>query len=222
MFLQVPDVLNAEELASIDTAIDAGNFVDGASTAASAAGAVKNNLQMERAADRDELDKTIVQALIRHAVIRSACLPARVMRPIFNRYETGMAYGWHTDNPLMAEGGTVRTDIAVTVFLSDPDSYEGGGLLVNAAGGQGRFRMPRGHALLYPASTIHSVEPVTKGVRHAAVTWIQSMVADVSRRELLHDLDRASRIVREKAPTSDEALLLMKTHANLLRMWAVA
>ena len=220
MFLQIPDVLNAEELATIDSAIADGTFIDGAATGPGTAGAVKNNLQLERTGESDALDKTIVQAPMRHDVIRSACLPTRVMRPIFNRYETGMAYGWHSDNPLMAAGSTVRTDIAVTVFLSDPDSYEGGGLMVNTAGGQALFRLARGHAVLYPASAVHCVEPITKGTRHAVVTWIQSIVADPARRGLLHDLDRASRLIREKAPASDEARLLMKSHANLRRMWA--
>ena len=214
MFLQIPDVFNDQELALIDAAIADGNFIDGT------AGAGKNNQQMERPAQGDDVDKAVVQALVRHDVIRSACLPARVMRPIINRYEVGMAYDWHTDNPLMADGRPVRTDIAVTVFLSDPDSYEGGGLMVNTAGGQALFRLARGHAVLYPASAVHCVEPVTKGTRHAVVTWIQSIVADPARRELLHDLDRASRIIREKAPASDEARLLMKSHANLMRMWA--
>jgi len=220
MFLQIPDVLNAEELAAMDAAIADGKFIDGKATAGGVAGTVKNNLQLERPAGGDELDKTFLQALVRHDLIRSACLPVRVLRPIINRYETGMDYGWHTDNPLMSEGRPVRTDIAVTVFLSDPDSYEGGALVVNTAGGQAQFRLPRGHAILYPASTVHRVEPVTKGTRHAAVTWIQSMVADVARRELLHDIDRVSRIMREKAPDADETRLLMKSHANLMRMWA--
>jgi PKHD-type hydroxylase len=215
MFLQIPDVFNTQELALIDAAIADGKFIDSAPGTAD-----KNNQQMERPAQGDDVDKAVVHALVRHDVIRSACLPTRVMRPIINRYETGMAYGWHTDNPLMADGRPVRTDIAVTIFLSDLDSYEGGGLMVNAAGGQALFRLPRGHAVLYPASAVHCVEPVTKGTRHAIVTWIQSVVADSARWELLYDLDRASRIIREKAPDSDEARLLMKSHANLMRMWA--
>ena len=214
MFLQLPDVFNAEEFALIDAAIADGKFIDGAASAG------RNNQQLERPTQGDDVDKAVIQALVRHDVIRSACLPTRVMRQIINRYEAGMDYGWHTDNPLMADGRPVRTDIAVTVFLSDPDSYEGGGLMVNTAGGQALFRLARGHAVLYPASAVHCVEPVTKGTRHAVVTWIQSIVADPARRELLHDLDRASRIIREKAPASDEARLLMKSHANLMRMWA--
>ncbi len=220
MLLQIPDVLNAEDLAVLDTAIADGKFIDAKTAASGPAGELKNNELLERGTDSDAVDKAFVQALMRHDIIRSACLPARVMRPTIRRYETGMDYGWHTDNPLMAEGRPVRTDIAVTVFLSDPDSYEGGGLVVNTGGGQAQFRLPRGHAIMYPASTMHCVEPVTKGTRHAAVSWIQSMVADPARRELLRDIDRASRIIRDKAPASDEARLLMKSHANLLRMWA--
>lgn len=219
MFLQIPDVLNADALLAIDKVIEEGRFSDGKATATGPAGQVKNNHQMEAGSQADKISATVVQALVRHELIRSACLPSRVVRPTFSRYETGMSYGWHIDNPLMGDGRPVRTDIAITVFLTDPDAYEGGALLVNAAGGQARFRLPRGHAVAYPATTLHCVEPVTKGVRHAAVTWIQSMIADGARRELLHDLDRASRIVREKTPNSDEARLLMKSHVNLMRMW---
>jgi PKHD-type hydroxylase len=186
----------------------------------SQAGQVKNNLQMEGAPDSESMYATVVRALARHDVVKAACLPSRVLRPMFSRYEAGMSYGWHIDNPLLGEGRPIRTDIAVTVFLSDPGEYEGGALVVNVVGGQARFRLPKGHAVAYPATTLHCVEPVTKGVRNAAVTWIESFVADAARRELLHDLDRASRIVREKAPNSDEARLLMKTHVNLVRMWA--
>ena len=220
MFLQIPDVLTANELVAIDKAIETGNFSDGRATATGPAGQVKTNLQMEYGADGEALAMSIVQALARHELVRSGCLPSRIVRPVFSRYETGMSYGWHIDNPLMGDGRPVRTDIAVTVFLTDPSEYDGGALVVNAAGGHASFRLPRGHAIAYPATTLHCVEPVTRGIRHAAVTWVQSMVADPARRELLHDLDRASRIVREKTPNSDEARLLMKSQFNLMRMWA--
>jgi PKHD-type hydroxylase len=220
MFLQVPNLLNDEELARVDKAVAEGKFVDGEATADAPTKPVKNNLQMEAGEDGDALTQLIVQAIARNPLVQRSCLPSRVVRPLFSRYEAGMSYGWHTDNPLMSEGRPLRTDIAVTIFLSDPESYEGGDLTVNTAGGQARFRLPRGHAILYPATTIHSVAEVTKGVRNAAVTWIQSIVESASRREMLHDLDTALRLVREKAPTSDEARLLMKCHANLMRMWS--
>lgn len=220
MFLQIPDILTAEELDAIDEALSKARFDDGRATAPQAAGLVKNNLQMEAGPETDEVCASVVRALIRHDAVKSACLPTRVLRPMFSRYEAGMSYGWHIDNPLMGEGRPIRTDIAVTVFLSNPDEYEGGALLVNAVGGQARFRLPRGSAVAYPATTLHCVEPVTQGLRLAAVTWIESMVADAARREMLRDLDIASRLVREKAPTSEEARLLMKTHVNLVRMWA--
>ncbi len=220
MFLQIPDILNKDDLALLDKSIAERKFVSGEATADAPTKPVKNNLQMEAVEGEDAVAQTVVQAIARNPLIQRACLPSRVVRPIISRYDVGMAYGWHTDNPLMSEGRPLRTDIAATIFLSEPDSYEGGDLIVNTAGGQARFRLPRGHAILYPATTIHSVAEVTKGVRHAAVTWIQSLVESASRRELLHELDTALRLVREKAPTSDETRLLMKCHANLMRMWS--
>lgn len=220
MFLQVPNILTEDELSRIDAAIAAGTFSDGKSTADAPTKPAKNNLQMEKTEEGDAASQLVVQAIARSPLVQRICLPSRVVRPLFSRYETGMEYGWHTDNPLMVERRPLRTDIAVTVFLSDPESYEGGELQVNTAGGQARFRLPRGHAIFYPATTLHAVSAVTRGVRHAAVTWVQSLVASVERRELLHDLDAALRIVREKAPNSDEVNLLMKSHANLMRMWS--
>jgi PKHD-type hydroxylase len=220
MFLQVPNILTEEELGKLDAAIAAGKFGDGRETADAPTKPVKNNLQMERGADGDESAQLVIQAIARSPLVQRSCMPSRVVRPLFSRYEAGMEYGWHTDNPLMAEGRPLRTDISVTVFLREPDSYEGGDLVVNTAGGQARFKLPRGHAILYPSTTIHSVAEVTKGVRDVAVTWIQSIVGSAERRELLHELDTASRIVREKTPNSDEARLLMKCHGNLLRMWS--
>ncbi len=220
MFLQIPNLLNDEELAQIDKAIADGKFVDGEATADVPTKPVKKNLQMEPPAEGDALAQVVVQAIARNPLVQRACLPSRVVRPLFSRYEVGMEYGWHTDNPLMSEGRPLRTDIAVTVFISELESYEGGDLIVNTAGGQARFRLPRGHAILYPATTIHSVSEVTKGVRDVAVTWIQSIVESAAQRELLHDLDTALRLVRDKASTSDEARLLMKCHGNLMRMWS--
>lgn len=219
MFLQVPDLLNAEELTTIDAAIASAAFADGKTSANEPTKPVKNNLQMAKGADSDTLTQIVVQALTRNQAVQRSCMPSRVVRPLFSRYEVGMQYGWHTDNPLMAEGRPLRTDIAATIFLSDLESYEGGDLIVNTAGGQASFRLPRGHAVFYPATSIHSVTEVTKGVRNVAVTWLQSVVASAEKRELLLELDTAARIVREKAPGSEEARLLMKTHGNLMRMW---
>lgn len=219
MFLQVPDLLTAEELIRIDAATASGTFTDGKATADGPTKPVKNNLQMANGADSDALTQIVVQAIARNHAVQRSCMPSRVVRPLFSRYEVGMQYGWHTDNPLMAEGNPLRTDIAATIFLSDLESYEGGELIVNTAGGRASFRLPRGHAVFYPATSIHSVADVTKGVRNVAVTWIQSVVASAEKRELLLELDTAARIVREKAPGSEEARLLMKSHGNLMRMW---
>ena len=219
MFLQVPNILTDQELTKIDAVLADGTFSDGKATADAPTKPVKNNLQMDVSEAGNEAGQLVIQAIARSALVQRACMPSRVVRPLFSRYDTGMQYGWHNDNPLMIEGQPLRSDIAVTVFLSEPCSYEGGDLQVNTAGGQARFRLPRGHAILYPATNIHSVAEVTKGTRNVAVTWIQSIVESAAQRELLHELDAASRLVRDKAPESDEARLLMKVYANLMRMW---
>lgn len=206
-------------MTKIDGVLADGSFSDGKATADEPTKPVKKNLQMDDSEAGREAAQLVVQALARSPLVQRACMPSRVVRPLFSRYETGMEYGWHTDNPMMIEGRPLRTDIAATVFLSELDSYEGGELMVNTSGGQARFRLPRGHAILYPATTIHSVAEVTKGVRNVAVTWIQSIVESAAQRELLHELDAASRLVRGKAPESDEARLLMKVYGNLMRMW---
>ena len=167
----------------------------------------------------NEAGQLVIQAIARSPLVKRACMPSRVLRPLFSRYEIGMQYGWCNDNLLMIEGRPLRSDIAVTVFLSELDSYEGGDLLVNTAGGQARLRLQSGHAMLYLATTIHSVAEVIKGTRDVAVTWIQNIVESAAQRELLHELDAASRLLRDKAPESDEACLPMKVHANLMRMW---
>ena len=219
MFLQVPNILTDVELTKIDAVLADGTFSDGKATEDAPTKLVKNNLQMDVNEAGNDAGQLVIRAIARSALVQRACMPSRVVRRLFSRYKTSMQYGRHNDNPLMIEGRPLRSDIAVTVFLSEPCSYEGGDLQVNTAGGQARFRLPRGHAILYPATTIHSVAKLTKATRNVAVTWIQSILESAAQRELLHELDAASRLVRDKAPESEETHLLMKVHANLMRMW---
>jgi len=141
----------------------------------------------------------------------------RIVPPLFSRYENGMHYGEHTDNAVMTN---VRTDLALTVFLSPPGDYDGGELVMNADRDPRRVKLPAGSAIAYSAATLHRVEPVTRGERLAAVTWVQSMVRDAARRELLEDMGRVLRHLRAGVPNGHETLLLAKSHANLLRMWS--
>jgi len=219
LFVQVPEVLTAQELESIDGFLAARNFVDGGATADFPARSIKKNLQLEAFEGREKLDAIVLQAVGRSELARIATLPKRIMRPIFSKYDEGMEYGWHTDNPVMSDGAPLRIDIAMTVFLSDPAAYDGGALTVRTGGGIAQFKLPRGHAVFYPATTSHSVEPVTRGTRLAAVTWIQSLVGDAAKREILYEMDAVSRVLRQKSPNADETRLMIKCHSNLMRMW---
>lgn len=220
MFIQVPDLLTSDELQKVDEYLEANEFMDGAVTADEPARSAKKNLQLEKFDGRDQLDALVLGAFARNGIVRSAALPKRVIRPVFSKYTEGMEYGWHTDNPIMSEGAPMRVDLAATLFLSEPDSYEGGALVVQTAGGQAQFKLPRGHAVIYPATTTHSVETVSNGTRLAAIVWMQSLIVDAARRELLYELDAASRMLRQKSPSAEETRLIVKCHSNLLRMWS--
>lgn len=223
MNLCLAGVLDADALQAIRGALDTAGFVSGASTAGWHAVKVKNNLQ----AASDVAAKRIQQCLMRHPLFRSAALPARLCTPLFSRYTTGMAYGRHVDEALMGGGdggaGTaLRSDLAVTVFLSDPADYDGGELVIENVSGALSYKLEAGQAIVYPATTLHRVAEVTRGERLAAVLWVQSLVRDVAQREILFDLDTARRGVWDKAGklATPEFDLLSKTYANLLRAWA--
>lgn len=222
MFLRIPQLLNAEQLAEIDAVLAGASFVDGRMTAGETGRKAKRNQQADPAASpgHDAIGSVVMGALAGNALVRATLLPVKIVPPTFSKYEPGMTYDWHTDNPVMTAGPMVRTDISVTVFLSDPDSYAGGELIVRTSAGEAKFKLPRGSAVAYPATTMHRVAEVTTGERLAAVTWMQSMVGDGARRELLHDLDTAYRLSAQRAPESQETRLLLKSYANLVRMWA--
>lgn len=221
MFLRVEKLLSEDELAAIDKVLAEAVFIEGAGTAGPAAGQVKNNLQVDR--DRTtgvkDLDAVILGALSNNQTVRAVALPAKIAQPLFNKHGPGMSYGPHSDNPVMGVGRAVRTDISLSIFLSDPESYEGGELVVKSEVGDASFKLPRGDALVYPSGAIHAVREVTSGERLCAVTWIQSMVADGAQRRLLFELDRATVTVNKKLPDTEEARLLLKTYGNLVRMW---
>lgn len=228
MFTFIPDLLNAEERGRLLALLAAAAFGDGAATAGWNAKLVKKNQQLDRgAAGYAECEPIVRGALARNATFVMAVRP-RQMRPIlFNRYAEDMSYGPHVDDPLMGYGDAattgqapVRSDIAFTLFLAAPEEYEGGELVVNHSGGEQRFKLPPGALIAYPASTLHRVEPVTRGVRLAAIGWVQSEVRDPAQREILFELDvvRRNLFQREgKSPLFDQ---LSKSFSNLLRMWA--
>jgi PKHD-type hydroxylase len=221
LILCIPNVLAPDELQTLQAELKAAAFVDGSTTAGWSAREVKKNLQVNVDSDRLPAMQGIVRnAFLRNGVLQTALLPAAMTQVLFNRYDVGMQYGAHVDAAVMGGmGNAVRSDVAITVFLSDPRSYAGGELVVHTLGMGGEFKLEAGAAIAYPANSLHHVAPVTQGTRHAAVIWVQSQVRDPARRELLWDLDNAKRHVFGREGKSATFDAISKSHANLLRMW---
>ena len=216
MILAIADVLSEVDVAEVHADLAAATFVDGKATAGWSAKLVKANLQ---AADGPELERvrTLVEArLAEHAVFALATRPKIILSPIFSRYEPGHAYGAHVDDALM-DG--VRTDVSFTLFLSAPETYDGGELVIESAAGEDAFKLAPGSILTYPPTTLHRVAPVTRGHRMAAVGWVRSFVREAAHRELLFDLETARRRLFDRDGKTADGDLLAKCAANLLRMW---
>ena len=222
MTLVLQQVLPAEDLDRVRTELGALAWSSGKRTAGSAARAVKENRQGDGADPRvKELERFVVEALRRHPLFEIAARPARLSRLLFSRYEPGMTYGAHTDDALMGKGeDKLRTDLAFTIFLADSASYDGGELVVESALGEQGVKLEAGDAFLYSAGSIHHVAPVTRGVRLAAVGWIQSFIPDLTQRETLFDLSVARTRLAGAGVAREDLLKLDKSIANLLRMWA--
>ena len=220
MILCIGEVLAADRLAAFRERLTGLSFVDGAATAGWHARLVKRNRQAPSGAETKELQAELAETLARHELFQMACRPRR-MRPIlFSRYEPGMEYGTHVDDALMGGADPVRSDLSFTLFLSPPESYDGGELVVESTAGEQAFKLPAGSLVLYPSSTLHRVAPVTRGERLAAVSWVQSQVRDPGGREILFDLDTARRTLFQREGKTREFDLLSKSLANLLRLWA--
>lgn len=225
MLLTVPDVLDADTVQRARALLANAPWTDGRSTAGPQAAAVKNNEQLPHRCDAAAALRTLVlQALDRHPLVFSAALPRRVLPPMFNRYRGDTnAYGDHVDQAIRFSpdsGERVRTDLSCTLFLSDPADYDGGALVIRTAFGEQRVKLPAGHLVLYPGTSVHRVEPVTRGERLASFFWIESMVREDDRRQLLFDLDLQLMKLRETHGETDVAVGLTGTYHNLLRMWA--
>jgi PKHD-type hydroxylase len=216
------NVLTAEELSAIRNELQGASFIDGASTAGWSAREVKKNLQIDITTESQaKLQEIVRSAFLRSAKLQMATLPTATTQALFNRYDVGMTYGPHVDAPVMGGiGNAVRSDVAITVFLSDPKSYAGGDLVVDAHGMEYGFKLEAGSAIAYPANSLHHVTPITQGSRYAAVIWVQSQVRDTAKRELLWDLDNAKRQIFSREGKSATFDAISKSHANLLRMWA--
>jgi PKHD-type hydroxylase len=222
MILCMAEVLTSDELNWLVSELKDATFIDGKLTAGWHARLVKHNTQLkdDGSTRLQEVRALISQALKRHALFQMAVLPKAIRPILLSRYEAGMAYGSHIDNAVMGEQERVRSDISLTLFLNGPETYTGGELVIESTQGEQAFKLAAGSMIVYPSSTLHRVEPVSQGVRLVAVTWVQSLVRDPSKREILFDLDTVRHTLFQKEGKTREFDLISKSHANLLRQWA--
>lgn len=225
MLIAIPDVLDAAGVAKARALIDAAEWIDGNATSGHQSALAKKNEQLpENSAAAREAGSVVLDALSVSALFVAAALPLKVYPPLFNRYEGGDAFGAHVDSAVRIRRGSdfrVRSDLSATLFLADPDSYDGGALVIEDSFGEQRVKLPAGHMVLYPASSVHRVEPVTRGVRFASFFWVQSMVRDEAARRILFELDQAAQDVAIRLGADDAAAVrLTGTYHNLLRRWA--
>jgi len=220
MMLCIGDVLSREALDELTRSLQAAEFESGATTAGWAAREVKNNLQLPQGSPlRLRIQKLVEQALQGNETFVSAALPRAQSDVLVSRTAAGGGYGNHVDNAVMGRP-VVRTDLAFTLFLSQPQDYGGGELVIDELQGEQTFKLPAGQMVLYPATTLHRVNPVTHGVRHVVAGWVQSLVRDPRLREMLFELDLARREVFATAPHSRAFELINKSYSNLLRLHA--
>ena len=224
MLLQIPDVLTPEQVAGVRQQLDSAEWVDGRVTAGHQSARAKDNLQIpEDHPVARQVGDLILQALQRSQLFIAAALPLRVFPPLFNRYTGGQSFGNHVDNAIRQVTGTphrIRTDLSATLFFTGPDEYDGGELMVEDTYGVHSVKLPPGHLVLYPSTSLHHVRPVTRGARVCSFFWIQSMVRDDGQRTLLFDLDSAIQQVNRDAPDHPSAVQLTGVYHNLLRRWA--
>ncbi|HYI38828.1 MAG TPA: Fe2+-dependent dioxygenase [Allosphingosinicella sp.] len=225
MMLAIPDLLDKDGVARVREIVDGGPWADGNSTSGPQSALAKRNQQLpEDSAAARSAGSLVLEALGRSPSFIAAALPLKIFPPLFNRYRGGEAFGTHIDNAIRIHRASeyrVRTDLSATLFLEAPDAYEGGELVVEDDLGAQPVKLPAGHLLLYPASSLHRVEPVTQGARVASFFWVQSMVRDGGARSILFDLDRSIQgIAAERGQEDREVIRLTGVYHNLLRRWA--
>lgn len=223
MLLQIPGVFSRDEIRRIRQALDQANWQDGKLTAGYQSARAKHNLQL---AEDDPLAREIAEAMLerlwQNPLFMSAALPHKVFPPLFNCYTDGGTFGFHIDNAVRQVRGSVervRTDLSSTLFFSDPDEYDGGGLVIQDTYGTQRVKLPAGDLVLYPSTSIHKVEPVTRGARYASFFWTQSLVREDSQRTLLFEMDQAIQNLSRDVPEHPALIQLTGTYHNLLRRW---
>jgi PKHD-type hydroxylase len=222
MMVHIPNVLNAEQVARCRAVMEEAGWVDGRVTAGHQSSQVKNNLQLpENSPEARELGDMVLNALARNNLFMSAVLPKQVFPPLFNRYDAGMTFGSHVDNAIRAGSGVrIRTDVSSTLFISGPDDYDGGELVVEDTYGAHAVKLPAGDMIVYPATSLHHVTPITRGSRIASFFWTQSMIREESKRSLLFDMDMAIIKLGRDHPQHPSVVELTSVYHNLLRQWA--
>ena len=224
MIIPIPQVLTAEQVREARGILDGAEWVDGKVTAGHQSARTKHNQQVrEDSPAARQLGEMILAALERSPRFVSAALPLKVFPPLFNRYAGGQSFGLHVDNAVRMIRGTphrVRTDLSATLFLAEPTEYEGGDLVIEDTYGAHAVKLPAGHLVLYPASSLHKVNPVTRGTRIASFFWIQSMVREDAQRALLFDMDTAIQRLAHESPDHPSVIQLTGVYHNLLRTWA--
>lgn len=226
MLLQIPDVLTADQVAQFRARLDVAPWCDGRVTAGHQSSKAKDNAQLpEDSAEARELGAQVLDALARNSTFFAAALPKRIYPPLFNRYAGGQSFGFHVDNAVRydrSRGGVdaVRTDLSATLFLSAPDDYDGGELVIEDTYGTQQVKLPAGHLVLYPGTSLHRVTPVTRGARVASFFWIQSLLREDAQRRLMFDLDVSIRTLTRDMPEHPSLVQLTGVYHNLLRRWA--
>ncbi len=222
MLITIPDILDKQRLDFINQTLAKAKFVDGTLSAGMAAKRVKNNEEL--AADdhqMQQLNNLVMGSLVQHDEFKAAAIPFRVAAPYYARYSKGMTYGDHVDDPIMGGAGQqYRSDVSTTVFLNEPDEYEGGELVITTSFGEQKIKLSAGSAVVYPSSSLHHVAEVTKGTRLVAVTWTQSMIRDPAKRELLYQLNQARESLLKNRPDDFETKQIDISYVNLFRMWS--
>jgi PKHD-type hydroxylase len=227
MLIAIPDLLDTAQVDKLRALIDAAEWVDGNVTSGSQSALAKRNEQLPEGSDAARQGGAmILEALGRSPLFFAAALPLKVFPPLFNRYGEGQTFGTHVDNAIRIQRGTefrIRSDLSMTVFLEDPASYDGGELVVEDHFGVQRIKLPAGHGVLYPSSSLHHVTPVTRGVRVASFFWLQSMIRDDGARRILFDLDQSVQRLTGSLGGADRSVIeLTGVYHNLLRRWADA
>jgi PKHD-type hydroxylase len=224
MLIQIPNVLEQAEVEECVAALQGADWNDGRKTAGYLSNRVKNNAQIpENHPVARKLGSLVLDALDKNQLFISAALPLKIVPPLFNRYAEEQFYGSHIDGGVRPVPGTphrVRTDLSATLFLSSPEDYDGGELVIEDSFGPRSLKLPAGDMVLYPGTSVHRVEPVTKGARLAAFTWIQSMVREDAKRSLLFELDNTIQELGREIPDNPALVRLVGSYHNLLRMWS--